>query len=502
MITTYLVVLKVIPPFIVWMQYKKYANLHVPKRFIPLLGDFLPIIQNLRAGVKYYNHLDEKVYEMKDKDIELMFEGPKPCFQIFSHEAHRQFEELIPHKIDRLPETEHIGQMVAKTIGNVRFDKMFNFRKRTVLKLLSIGKSSLYIPRMIKSCEWLESNWTQETNLVHCNLDMFKLNFNVFIKILIGMDNHDLINTPHPYTNEHEEVEMMTLGDYVLKTSDDFIDQFLNPLSLILPFMNKYQLCNPYKRNHKNLAVLQEWIQKCIDHTQDKDCVLYQLKILDEITPDVLLDDIIGYILAGADTSAHGFCSTLYQLKKNPEKYDKLMAELKEHGFDQNTDMENFLNWERIDKLDYLNYCLKEGLRIDPPGVDSLGYEAVEDTEICGIPFKRGTYFKINLYASNHNPNEHQNPHDYIPERFDPESKFFTKPGSNKPRSTYSNIPFSHGPRGCPGLVIAMMQVKVAFIYLISKYEYDIDKDFLKKEGVGFALRAGIPLYATFRKRK
>lgn len=500
-LAVYLIVTKVIPPYLVWRKYKKYNNIFTTDKFIPLLGDFWPIIQNMKAGKKYYNHLDQKVYDMKDKDIELMFEGPKPCFQIFSHEAHKQFEELIPTKIDRMPEEEHIGQMVHKTIGNVRFDKLFNFRKRTVLKLLSIGRSSLYIPRMIKSCEWLTGTWDGDVCDVNCSKDMFKLNFNVFIKILLGTDNMDIVNTPHPYENEHGKTEMMTLGDYTLRTSDAFIDQFLNPMTMILPFLNKYQLCNPYKRNHRNLKVLQGWIQKAIDNSRDELCVLYSLKQMDEIPPEVLLDDIIGYILAGADTSAHAFCATLYQLKKNPEKYDKLMQELRANGFDKDTDMEKVLCWEKVDQLDYLNWCLKEGLRIDPPGVDSLGYECVEDVELCGIPFKRGDYFKINLYASNHSPVEHQRPHDFIPERYDPESEFFTKPNSNKARSVYSNIPFSHGPRGCPGLVIAMMQIKVAFIYILSKYEYEIEPEFLKKEGVGFALRAGIELHAKFTKR-
>lgn len=497
----YLVVVKVIPPFIQWRKYQKYENVHTTP-FIPLLGDFWPIMQNLNAGIKYYNHLDKKVFDMKDKDLELMFEGDKPCLQIFSHKAHKEFAALIPHKIDRLPEVEHVGQMVSKTIGNVKFDKLFNFRKRTVLKLLSIGKSSLYIPRMIKSCGWITESWGQE-KVVNVNLskDMFKLNFHVFIKILVGEDNAELVNTTHPYEKDDGTYEELTLGDYTLKISDAFIDQFLNPLSMIFPFMNKYQMCNPYKRNHRNLKVLQAWIQEMIDNTQDELCMVYSLKKMKEIPRDVLLDDIIGYILAGADTSAHSFCSTLYQLKKNPEKLEKLMAEIKEHGFDENSDMTTAISWEKIDQMDYLNNCLKEGMRIDPPGVDSLGYEAIEDVEICGVPFKAGQYMKINLYASNHSPVEHQKPLDFIPERFDPESEYFTKPGSNKPRSVYSNIPFSHGPRGCPGYVIAMMQIKVAFIFILSKYDYDFDADFLKKEGMGFALRAGIELHGKFTRK-
>jgi cytochrome P450 len=174
-----------------------------------------------------------------------------------------------------------------------------------------------------------------------------------------------------------------------------------------------------------------------------------------------MLDDLMGVMMAGVDTSAHAFCTTLYFLKKNPTKLEKLVKELKAHGFDNSTDMVEHLNKDTIEELDYLSYCIKETLRMDSPTVDTLNYAAKEDIKICGVDISKGQYIKLNLYASNHAIKEHQKPFDFIPERFDPESEYFTRPGDNKTRSVYSHIPFSHGQRGCPGQSLAILQMKV-----------------------------------------
>ena len=88
-----------------------------------------------------------------------------------------------------------------------------------------------------------------------------------------------------------------------------------------------------------------------------------------------------------------------------------------------------------------------------------------------------------------------------MPERFEPESEFFTKPGDGKPRGTYSYIPFSHGTRGCPGLAFATLQVRVAVGFVCAKLDCEVDPELMQKEGVGFAVRSGFDMHAIFTRR-
>lgn len=91
---------------------------------------------------------------------------------------------------------------------------------------------------------------------------------------------------------------------------------------------------------------------------------------------------------------------------------------------------------------------MKETLRLDPPLPVSIYYIAKDDIEICKIPVPKGTWIQL-LYAMNHlDPNEWQQPKEFIPERFDPCSDYFTPPNNGKKqRHALSYIPFSHGAR-------------------------------------------------------
>ena len=69
------------------------------------------------------------------------------------------------------------------------------------------------------------------------------------------------------------------------------------------------------------------------------------------------------------------------------------MSALKESGISdidltKNTDLKyTFDNW------DYLNYVMKEILRLDGSSVGGLIYYAKEDVNICSIPFSKGFEF-------------------------------------------------------------------------------------------------------------
>jgi len=241
--------------------------------------------------------------------------------------------------------------------------------------------------------------------------------------------------------------------------------------------------------------MLRKTIQEAIDFSKDETSVMYGLRETMGNDPIQMLDDLMGVMMAGVDTSAHAFCTTMYLLKKNPEKLEKLTEQLKKHGFDKNTDMLEHLNKDTIEELDYLSYVLKESLRCDSPTIDTLNYKAYEDCRICDVPISKGQYIKFNIYSSNHSIKEYKEPFKFIPERFDPESEYFTKPGEgNKTRGVFSHIPFSHGQRGCPGQSLAHLQLKVDLVYVLSKFNYELDPELLKKEGIGFALRSGFDM--------
>lgn len=79
----------------------------------------------------------------------------------------------------------------------------------------------------------------------------------------------------------------------------------------------------------------------------------------------------------------------------------------------------------------------------------------------------KGTPFHIGMYEVQHNPNEWFEPEKFIPERFDPSSKYYLTP-SGKRRHPMSFGPFLGGKRACLGKTFIEMGSKVlgiGFLY-------------------------------------
>lgn len=76
----------------------------------------------------------------------------------------------------------------------------------------------------------------------------------------------------------------------------------------------------------------------------------------------------------------------------------------------------------------------------------------------------------INIDYLHHNPEEWQNPSEYIPERFDPESPYYLTPAGKK-RHPQSFSPFLGGRRVCLGKTFADLITKT----MVSIIVYQVD---------------------------
>lgn len=97
-------------------------------------------------------------------------------------------------------------------------------------------------------------------------------------------------------------------------------------------------------------------------------------------------------IIAGSETSATLLSGVIFYLLKNPSTLEKLTDEIRTAFFDP-ADM----NFVKLAKLQYLNACLQEALRMYPPipGVTSRkmipggavinGYFIPEGVSLCSL---------------------------------------------------------------------------------------------------------------------
>ena len=69
-----------------------------------------------------------------------------PAFRIRSPQAIKEFEKMIPSKIDRNKDLKGFNKMALDGFGNNRSNADYLKRRKTYLKLLSLNTSSKYIP--------------------------------------------------------------------------------------------------------------------------------------------------------------------------------------------------------------------------------------------------------------------------------------------------------------------------------------------------------------------
>lgn len=153
-----------------------------------------------------------------------------------------------------------------------------------------------------------------------------------------------------------------------------------------------------------------------------------------------MISNAILFLGAGSETTATTLSGTTYLLLKNPDKYDKLVREIRTIF----SSIEE-ITIEKVNNLEYMIACLQEGLRHYPPV--PTGFPRVVpaggDT-ISGHFVPEGTAVYICQYAANHSPRNFKNPEAYVPERWLGDVEY-----THDNRKAFN--PFSFGPRNCIG---------------------------------------------------
>ena len=171
------------------------------------------------------------------------------------------------------------------------------------------------------------------------------------------------------------------------------------------------------------------------------------------------------------------------------------MNELQENGITHiNLDDESSLK-DEYEKLDYLNYVVKETLRIDPPVAYTPIYHANQNVNIWGVQFDKDTDFVVNTLLPHLNPEEWREPEKFIPERFDSESEYYFKPGSlNETRDPRSYIPFSLGIRNCAGQALGKLEFKVVLSRLLTVLDIEVSSEQLNNNFCRFGMMSQMHL--------
>ena len=151
-----------------------------------------------------------------------------------------------------------------------------------------------------------------------------------------------------------------------------------------------------------------------------------------------LLDQIVTYLLAGAETTASALAWTLFLISAHPAERDRLERE--PAG---------------------ARMVIQESLRMYPPGW-ILGRRALDHDRICGVDVALGASVAISPYTMHRHPGYWAAPDEFHPERFHPAR-------AARPQR-FSYFPFGAGPRTCVGAQLAIAETTSVVAGIVQRF--------------------------------
>jgi len=186
------------------------------------------------------------------------------------------------------------------------------------------------------------------------------------------------------------------------------------------------------------------------------------------MTPIELMNEFIGFVVAGHDTLKLTMTWIFADIFTHPEVEKKLREELKLVLGDRK------VTWDDLQpqNIPYTVAVANESMRLRPI-LPLMMRDAIEDDKLGGFQVKKGDMVFANIYAMNRNKEIWGDDAD----QFNPE-RFYQKP----PKKSYVFQPFGAGPRLCIGQRFAFMQVLALMVVLVRKYKFEIDTTRMKEK--------------------
>lgn len=185
------------------------------------------------------------------------------------------------------------------------------------------------------------------------------------------------------------------------------------------------------------------------DIKKGKLSLIESLLLTEGILPEDILTIMLDMMLIGVNTTAHCIAFLFYHLARNPRAQYKLYEEIK------NTPEK--LQKDDLKKLQYLQACIKESLRLKPP-MPVLSRILTKDIVVYNYVIPKGTYMLLATHFASTKEEFFEDAEKYKPDRW-------LSPEMSESRvENLASIPFGHGARACLAKELAEIQISVLLI--------------------------------------
>ncbi len=299
--------------------------------------------------------------------------------------------------------------------------------------------------------------------------------------------------------NLHDEMTLLALKISLrtMFSTDIFTEstKIREGIAMLLWYVN-YRISNPFsidnvlktprKRKYLNAkATVYEAMSHLIDERKNgnirkNDLLDLMLDARDEDTgigmsEEQIKSEILGLLTGSNESTSAMLTWTMYELSRNPDKLEKMRAEISSLGKSPETP-EDFM------KLQYPSMVIYESMRLYPP-VWLLDRSALKEDVLMGYDVAPETNMLLPFFVLYRHPVFWENPNQFIPERFSPEEV--------EKRHKYLYLPFGAGARNCIGNHLVMIESIIILAILAETFEIETVSKEPIKPVINFALVPG-----------
>jgi cytochrome P450 len=435
---------------------RRLADLPGPKGW-PVLGN-LPQIKaehfhrQLGAWAQQYG----RMYRLRLANRQILVAA--------DHEAVAAVLRDRPEGFRRTDRLEAIGLEMGLKAGlfGVNGD-VWKRQRRMVMAAFDPGHVKAFYPSLLKCGERLAGRWTRAAEAgtaVDLQADLMRFTVDAIAGLAFGTD----VNT------------LESDDDIIQRHLDKIFPKLFTRIISAVPYWRFFKL--PSDRElERALVTVNQAIEGFITTARQQLAAdpalrsapqnLLQAMIAAADAPDSGIDDgqvagnVLTMLLAGEDTTANTLAWCIWLLHQHPQALQRATAEARGVSAAGRP-----VTLEQLSQLDYIEACMHETMRLKPVA-PQLPLQALKDAVIGGVAVPAGTVVICLLR------------HDSIDDGFIPDGQSFRperwlgEDGLSAGSAKRISMPFGAGPRICPGRYLALQELKMVLLTLLTHFDID-----------------------------
>ncbi|XP_006365795.1 cytochrome P450 CYP736A12-like isoform X1 [Solanum tuberosum] len=241
------------------------------------------------------------------------------------------------------------------------------------------------------------------------------------------------------------------------------------------PFLSVFDLQGFIARMKDLAKIFDEFFEKVIDEhvqskeqNQAKDMVDTMMTIMQSGEAEFKIDRrdvkavLLDLLLASTDNVSIAIDWILSELLRHPKVMKKLQIEL-----EQAVGINRMVEESDLERLEYLDMVIREGLRLHPPSTLLTPHESIEDCIVDGFDIPKGSRLFVNVWAIGRDPEAWPDPEKFMPERF-------VDSNIDLRGHDFQLLPFGSGRRSCPGLQLGLTIVRLVLAQLVHCFDWEL----------------------------